>query len=292
MKSLLNLTFSVFALYLSFFFSLCASASPIAEPRYHEKIVGGGVFNLKRFPAVGKVYAYVKEAPDYKIIRCSATLIAPNWVVTAAHCHKGTNYDRQTVVFGRADLRDDKVGEEVPVVKVILHPSYDKGAPYNADIAVLKLAYSPKKTTPLTEWATKTDFDKLKKGKKPIIAVGWGNTVADQYSQSPILKGVGIRLWTTQSCRFYSSTLDWLDRLSSDTFCAGSSEFAGQGICSGDSGGPAFRQRGVDGSSKTMLVGISSRAGQVCAEVGRPSIFVEAWRYKSWVDSTIKRNSK
>src|SRR6476620_8141266 len=66
-------------------------------------------------------------------IACDGTVIAPNWIVTAAHCGvdgkaAGTpNYrpDQYRVIVGRSDLRT-RDGQELKVDRVIVHPKCDR----------------------------------------------------------------------------------------------------------------------------------------------------------------------
>ncbi|WP_299848619.1 trypsin-like serine protease [uncultured Roseovarius sp.] len=78
---------------------------------------------------------------------CTGVLIAPNLVLTAAHCV----YDRQNQLHEaaslrfRAGLRDGEAIAESAIARVAAHPGYDPNRPYGAenirhDAALLELA--------------------------------------------------------------------------------------------------------------------------------------------------------
>ncbi|MDQ2094090.1 trypsin-like serine peptidase [Rhodalgimonas zhirmunskyi] len=81
---------------------------------------------------------------------CSGTLIAPDLVLTAAHCvydkASGKARDPKRMVF-RAGLRDGKAIASRAVAKVVAHPDYDPRAPIGlemirSDAALLRLEHA------------------------------------------------------------------------------------------------------------------------------------------------------
>lgn len=199
---------------------------------------------------------------------CGGTLVAPNLVVTAAHCivaEKTATSVRYVkpefidVVLGREDLGSDE-GERLPVAQLAWHPDYDTRTANN-DFAVLALgeesgntpiAIPPVSATGL--WAP---------GGGALVA-GWG---CDQPGvekgdpacgvAAPRLSGAVLTLQTPQDCSgpplgqgFNSSTM----------VCARDPE-GRQSACFGDSGGP-LSVRAND--ERWYLVGVVSWGSVPC----------------------------
>lgn len=174
---------------------------------------------------------------QYGIYACSATLIAPRVIVTAAHCLRpSVPDDALTVAFG------DDVDTSPAVVAVagrLVHPGWT-GSGGN-DIAMLLLEFdapvppAPFNTAPLTLGRT---FGKT------VRLVGYG------YDDGQAHTGAGIRRSGNAKVilirRTVFNTLRW----------AGTA-------CFGDSGGAAFLRE--DPSGPELLVGVTRYADPGCA---------------------------
>ena len=81
---------------------------------------------------------------------CGGTVVAAEWILTAAHCAIGYRSQPGTieVVGGRADLRT-QTGTVIPVLEIVIHPAFDRAARRN-DLALLRLtAPMPQPAAPL-----------------------------------------------------------------------------------------------------------------------------------------------
>ena len=103
-----------------------AFAALSTEEKKSQRVIGG------RESTQGR-YSYAVSLADDLGSFCGGSLIAPDIVLSAAHC-AGGGY---RVIIGRHDLDTDE-GDEVEVEKEIVHPQYE---PYttNNDFMVLVL---------------------------------------------------------------------------------------------------------------------------------------------------------
>jgi hypothetical protein len=84
-----------------------------ARPRF---IVGGA-------EAAPNDWPWMASLQDGSFHFCGGALIAPDMVVTAAHCTAGSSPGDFDVVLGRHDLSTND-GERIPIAEIINHPDY------------------------------------------------------------------------------------------------------------------------------------------------------------------------
>jgi trypsin len=149
---------------------------------------------------------------------CTGTVIAPNAVLTAAHCAQQAG-DGDVVFIGPSVF---EVGDVTDVEQVFVHPDYDPTTAY-ADVAVLMLV-DDVDVEPV-QLNADAMHDSTWRGTM-LHAVGYGN--ADSYTGLTM----GIKRETDVEVVDVGYELLY-------------HETTGQNTCSGDSGGPLFGE--VDG---------------------------------------------
>jgi secreted trypsin-like serine protease len=157
---------------------------------------------------------------------CSATIIAPTWILTARHCVDGDG----TYTFHIGSL-DQTQGEEATGVAIHNNPS--------ADLALVELDRAVSATyAPLgTEGAVEVG--------ETVQVYGWGATCTDRPEiecQSQLLKVANVSVSSISCSDFHGGTAVCANRV--DGITAG-----------GDSGGPMFATA-ADGSY--VQVGVAS----------------------------------
>ncbi|MYC80972.1 MAG: trypsin-like serine protease [Acidobacteria bacterium] len=258
-----------------------SDVSPVATPGVHRNkttprdshsIVGGEEVTAGEWPMVLRVDTPTKF--------CTASLVAPNWVLTAAHClvdHDGSVDDPNDIsVFlghdwnrGVCENTRDEIG------RVIIHPDYYyKGAGFRNDAALVEIL-EPAPATPVRILTPEEEAWHAPSGTKGT-AVGWGRTDDGGYPR--ILRQVGVPVWSPEDC--LRDTL-WRNReiVHDRTLCAGSE---GMGIDSGDSGGPLLVGL-PDGD--WVQVGILSQGRRV--RRGYPAVYTRTSAIYDWIHQHI-----
>ncbi|MCA1673597.1 MAG: serine protease [Actinobacteria bacterium] len=232
-----------------------AAGSP-ADPL----IVGGQSASTAQHPWMVALTTSASESAY-----CGGALVAPDRVVTAAHCISGYPPSSVRVIAGRTDLRSSE-GEELLVQQVWIHPGYRSPTQGN-DVAVLALDRAvPYGTVPL-----ETDPGAYQAGTWATV-LGWGYT-AEHGPSSPVLRSAQIPLISDTDCTATYREFD------SQVMVCASDPRGGVDACYGDSGGPLV----ADG----RLIGITSW-GSGCARQGTPGVFVRVASYASDINALLR----
>lgn len=236
---------------------------------------------------------------------CSASLIAPNVVMTAAHCVPSRASDVK-IVFS-INIDETLNAREQDILQDFVLPATDfkVGPTWNpknetievdtGDIALIKFKGNiPAGYKPATFL---TDVNELKIGNTVTLA-GFGVNSVDMEKIDPKKhrqldeaiengdvicsgdnknnygtcfkidrSGDGVLRMTSAPISFIHETEIRLNEKNS-------------GTCNGDSGGPAY----IEKNGTYYLFGVTSRGNELCNEVG---VYTNALYYKTWIEQTV-----
>jgi hypothetical protein len=275
-----------------------------------------------RHPMVGQLFFYVPDAPDPRFTTpgawysCTGTLIAPDVVLTAGHCVSGVGKDGSATSDGNGgndlwisfqefpDLSElppslsfegdnaaryrqwtDVLNRDrtwLRASRVEAHPDYDDRSFYMADVGIVKLADKPKRGTPVASLPPVGYLDQVladRTDDKLFTPVGYG-----VQSMVPFFDPGGSRQWATSKLIDLRGT----HGIPAGTVAKFSNNLGVKhtgGACSGDSGGPLFKQ------GTTMIGAITSYGISPC--IGNDGAYrIDKTLDLGWIQSFLPTKRK
>ena len=265
------------------------------------RIVGGAAAGPEAWPWQAALQKEGSGGTGFRQF-CGGAVIAPRWVLTAAHCVDGEAAEDLRVLVGTHDLEEG--GQRIRVKSVRVHEAY-RQSPIENDIALLELA-RPADTPAVRILAPEQVADAAAPGTMATI-IGWGllrplrckegskqeahgcrvrgggrGHLVDDLTGEPVkmadvrtsrLMQVELPLVGEEACRkaYPGGAID------SRTICAGLRK-GGKDSCQGDSGGPLVVR---DGSEWVQAGVVSWGAG--CAKPGLYGVYTNAGAFAQWM---------
>lgn len=295
MDQMMDKTLLLTALLTAIAFSSCAPQSSNQDSPYQDSNITdssssnivGGVLADSNFQKQNGI-VQLKVVSGQGVATCTGSLIAPNLVLTAAHCVVDPDLKNVAVLFGLTDkgLTQDQV---IYAVAGSVNQSYDPNSTTASqnDIALLKLEKNAPADFKLAQLPGSQVVPSLKTGATLSFA-GFGitNAIVNKSVKDPSGRTRILSLPSTGA-----GTLRKVDNIVVTGINPDQKEISldqsnGKGACHGDSGGPAFLKQ-ADGSN--LLVGVTSRGTEKLGNCTVGVIYTSVVGQLDWIKTESQK---
>jgi secreted trypsin-like serine protease len=230
------------------------SAATRGPDRAVPEVVGGSTVDADRYPWMVRLS-----------VGCGGSLIAPRYVLTAAHCVSRSGRTRSIVII--ANVADLTSGRAIRVRSTEVRRARGfRSATRGDDWAIVRL--ERELDLPTVRTARDRSYD-----RGTFTVLGWGATREGGVIQRR-LRAAPVPFVDDDKCgdAYESAGHRFIE---DEMICAGNFRRGGVDSCQGDSGGPLVRR---DGAGRWVQVGIVSW-GHGCGRPGFPGVYTQLSRF-------------
>lgn len=268
-----------------------------SSPLPQQYIVGGTATSHKRYPYLVSL-GTDRDATDHS---CAATLIAPDVLLSAAHC-QGSFRFATLGMYDRFNAdEEERSGQRITIRtgRSVVHPAY-RWTTANPDIDFDFMLIK------LTQRVDPSQFPPIKLNRntrvprydnQPLTIVGWGATDVHGQRLSPTLQHATVGYVSPSTCDksdgyIQGAYYSYRGFLTNSMMCAWSES---SDACLGDSGGPLVVSSGEEeeeedgdtaGRDEDIQVGIVS-FGVGCNSPDFPGLYSRVSDQIGWIDEVV-----
>ncbi|KAK3932210.1 Chymotrypsin BI [Frankliniella fusca] len=249
------------------------------------KIVGGNEAYPHQFPWQAGVRIHLDEEGA----SCGGSLIAEDWVLTAAHCAEPPiEQPRFSVVLGAHHIfnNTEEGRVTIDVDKVFVHPLWKGQKPNSTagDIALFKLKQkAPLSASIQTIRLPREEQKRDSFWRKTVTISGWGLERTGDKTNAPVLRYAINKIVSNLYCKLFYLFKSF-NFVGDQNVCF--SGWGWKGGCNGDSGGPMVLYED-DGPT---LIGVASFAFVYACNLGFPTAYTRTTTYLDWINETIQKH--
>lgn len=227
----------------------------------NQRIIGGRDATIEQIP-------WQIQISHMGAHRCGGSILAPNKILTAAHCLEFVLLRFLMVRAG--STFNDVGGIQIGIHRAIVHESFNIPTRYNFDIVLIFLKKSLVFGVGIQPIELPPQGFKVSAGLNANVS-GWGFT---ELGLPRHLQVVKVPIVEHSLC--VNAYLDSPVQVTSNMICAGFYGLGGRDACGGDSGGPLV----ID----NVLQGVVSW-GIGCADPNFPGVYASTGYFRNWIDS-------
>ena len=238
------------------------------------RIQGGNDTEPGEFPWAAALMRQKNEKPF-----CGASVIAPQFVLTAAHCLSNEDKKEVTVRLGAHTIKPNEDPEpesrDFEIENWMIHNDYE--FPIN-DVAVIKLKSKIEYSDSIRPICLPLEEYQIEPGKN-ITVIGWGYFIF-RGDRAQVLQKVVLKAISNEQCadEYVNDT-----KIASSMFCT---KTLNKGHCPGDSGGAAMIR---NSKKQWAVVGVvSGNWGCGKRDIQYPDYYPRIDEYLDWIRTAMR----